>query len=92
MPKRQPGTVSGTMIAVTAASLFIQGCATGNGSPATARPAPVECTGVNACSGMGDCRSARNVCSGHNDCKGQGWISLPRADCLARGGRPLASD
>ncbi|MGE0614701.1 MAG: hypothetical protein AB7P04_03595 [Bacteriovoracia bacterium] len=53
---------------------------------AGAADAKVECHGVNACKGKGECGSKEegHGCAGLNSCKGKGWISLTQKECDAR--------
>lgn len=46
----------------------------------------VECYGVNACKGQGECGTKTHGCAGMNECKGKGWISLSADQCQAKGG------
>lgn len=78
-------TMSGTAIAVAAASLFLSGAV-----PAVAadtKEAKVHCVGVNSCKGKSECSSARNGCKGQNQCKGEGWMSMSEQECKAKGGK-----
>ena len=43
--------------------------------PGTAHAEGVQCYGVNACKGTGECGGKGHSCAGKNGCKGQGWIS-----------------
>jgi hypothetical protein len=57
-------------------------------------PAPsgdnVHCLGVHECKGKSECHVAGgHACVGQNECKGKGWISLPKADCVKKGGTIL---
>jgi hypothetical protein len=59
-------------------------------------PAPsgdkVHCLGVHECKGKSECHVAGgHACVGQNDCKGKGWISLPKSECLKKGGTVLDS-
>ena len=51
-----------------------------------AKEGAVECYGVNACKGQGECGGKGHGCAGENECKGKGWVSLSKADCEAKGG------
>lgn len=46
----------------------------------------VECYGVNACKGQGECGSKTHGCAGMNECKGKGWISMTAEQCQSKGG------
>lgn len=47
----------------------------------------VQCGGINACKGTGECGGKGNSCAGKNACKGEGWISqATEADCIQAGG------
>ena len=51
----------------------------------------VQCLGIHECKGKSACHVAGgHACAGQNECKGKGWISVPRAECTARGGKVLA--
>ena len=95
---------TGTMIALTAASLFAAACTkkTDDGTsskPATteAKPAAdektakVHCEGLNDCKGKSGCKTAANACAGQNGCKGKGYVDVASADeCKAKGGTVMA--
>ena len=51
----------------------------------------VNCIGVNACKGMGDCGGKEHSCAGKNACKGQGWVKLPSGDVCAKVGGTVAA-
>jgi len=75
--------VSGAALAGAAIALALSGAAT----PAVAKKAPVHCSGINGCKGMGACKTASNGCKGQNACKGQGWVeSKSQKTCEAKGG------
>jgi len=79
--------ILGMVIAASAASLFVAGCAsTGTGQPASTE-AKVTCNGANACKGLSECHTASNQCAGQNACKGQGFVSLTPDDCKKATGR-----
>lgn len=46
----------------------------------------VNCAGVNACKGMGDCGGKGNSCAGKNACKGTGWVKTSTDVCSKIGG------
>jgi hypothetical protein len=49
----------------------------------------LKCTGINGCSGKGECAAAdgSHDCGGHNSCKGKGWVTVGSADeCTKKGG------
>jgi uncharacterized membrane protein len=85
-PKRQTFTaaLSGTTIALAAASLFVSGAAMAAASAAD--DTKVKCVGVNACKGKSECATEHNGCAGQNGCKGQGWSTLTEKECRTRGG------
>jgi uncharacterized membrane protein len=78
---------SGAVLAAAAFSMAVSGAAFA--PVAQADDAKVHCSGVNACKGQAECKSASNACKGQNACKGHGWISLSKADCDAKGGKVL---
>ena len=46
----------------------------------------VACSGVNACSGKGQCGGKDHACGGKNSCKGKGVVTVSQAACDALGG------
>ena len=72
----------GLAIASVAAALFSLGATLALPAHA-ADDASVKCTGVNACKGTSECKSAKNSCKGMNSCKGQGWVSMSKTECDA---------
>ena len=49
----------------------------------------VQCAGINACGGKGECAAAdgSHDCGGKNSCKGKGWVHTDSADeCTKQGG------
>jgi hypothetical protein len=76
--------LSGAVLAVAAAGLFLSGMAGAVAAEPT--EAKVQCAGVNSCKGKSECSSARNGCKGQNACKGQGWLTLSAKECKAKGG------
>ena len=59
-------------------------------SSSAAYAADVECYGVNACKGQGECGGKDHGCAGKNACKGQGWISTATSEaCLGMEGGSL---
>jgi hypothetical protein len=61
-----------------------------------APPAPnsglVQCLGIHECKGKSACHViGSHACAGQNSCKGKGWISVPAAECQAKGGKVLDS-
>ena len=76
---------TGTMIAMTAATLFASACGSKSSSstpettPATT-PAATEQAATVHCQGI-------NECKGQNACKGQGWVEAASAEeCTGKGG------
>jgi hypothetical protein len=66
----------------------------GNGMPAPPAPGSgnVQCLGIHECKGKSACHViGSHACAGHNSCKGKGWISVPAAECQAKGGKVLDS-
>jgi hypothetical protein len=82
----------GTMIALTAASLFATACSKNESKstmPAAGdeKMASVHCMGINSCKGHASCKTEKNACKGQNNCKGQGFVETASAeDCTAKGG------
>jgi hypothetical protein len=88
---------TGTMIAMTAATLFASACGSKSSSTpettpaampaATEQAASVHCQGINECKGTAACKTATNECKGQNGCKGQGWVDAASAEeCTGKGG------
>lgn len=88
---------TGTMIAMTAATLFASACGgksapastetTPAVAPATEQAAAVHCQGINECKATAACKTATNECKGQNACKGQGWVEAASAEeCTGKGG------
>lgn len=88
---------TGTMIAMTAATLFASACGgkssssssetTPAAAPAATEQASVHCQGLNECKATASCKTATNECKGQNACKGQGWVEAASADeCTGKGG------
>lgn len=49
--------------------------------------ADVQCAGINACKGQGECGGKASSCAGKNACKGQGWVTrAAEQECLDAGG------
>jgi hypothetical protein len=47
----------------------------------------VQCTGINACKGQGECGGESHGCGGKNACKGLGWVAkATETDCTGAGG------
>ncbi len=79
--------LTGSMLAVAAATLITTGCANqAANSTSAASTAKVHCNGVNECKGHGACATENNACGGKNACKGQGFIELTADECEAQGG------
>lgn len=79
--------VKGLMLATAAAALFASGATMAQEAPAAGGEAKVNCSGVNACKGKSECKTATNECAGKNACAGQGWMSMTKAECEAKGGK-----
>ena len=82
-------TLKHISMATSAAALFaLAGCANETTTTtADAGSAMIHCTGVNACKGHSDCKTANNSCAGHNACKGQGFVTLSPSVCEQVGGK-----
>ena len=52
--------------------------------------ADVNCVGVNACKGTGDCGGTGHGCAGKNECKGQGWLKFPTEELCKKVGGSIA--
>lgn len=77
--------LSGLAIATAAAGLFAT--ASIPTAAVAAEAGAVHCTGVNACKGKSDCKTADNACKGMNACKGKGFIEMSSKDCAKKGGK-----
>ena len=77
----------GLMLATAAAALFASGASLAVEHDKAGAEAKVHCSGVNACKGKSECKTATNSCKGQNKCAGQGWMSVTKADCDAKGGK-----
>lgn len=75
--------ISGIALASAAAGLFASAPAIAENN---AEQAKVHCTGVNACKGKSDCKTASNACKGKNSCKGHGFVALTEKACKQIGG------
>ncbi len=53
--------------------------------------ADVNCAGVNACKGMGDCGGKASSCAGNNGCKGKGWLKFPSEELCKKVGGTIAA-
>lgn len=78
-----------TLVASTAAMFVaLSACSSMKGNKeAAGSVAKVECHGVNACKGQGECGGKGHACGGKNACKGQGWISMTKEECDSKGGK-----
>lgn len=75
--------LTGLVIAAAAAGVF----AATPAAVSAAENGKVHCTGVNACKGKSDCKTASNACKGMNACKGKGMLIMSEKDCTAKGGK-----
>ena len=75
--------LTGLVIAAAAAGMFAMTPA----AVSAAEAGKVHCTGVNACKGKSDCKTASNACKGQNACKGKGMNVMSEKDCTAKGGK-----
>mgnify|MGYP003546492488 FL=1 len=75
--------ITGLAIAAAAAAMFMAPPA----ANAAKHEGNVHCTGVNACKGKSDCKTASNACKGMNACKGKGMNVMSEKDCTAKGGK-----
>lgn len=79
-----------TFLAASAAGLLAIAGAMGN---AAVVYADVQCAGVNACKGQGECGGKGHDCAGKNGCKGAGWVhQATEADCITAGGTVVPSE
>jgi hypothetical protein len=94
-------TTNGALIAASVAAMLaaIAGCSSNDSSnntptQAASQRVEVKCEGINTCKGTSECASSDGTsgCQGLNDCKGQGWITVPKEECDAKGGKVLADN
>lgn len=78
-------TTKGMLIAASAAALLAT-TALRAGDSAAAKTAKVNCAGINACKGTGECSGDGHGCAGMNTCKGKGWITVTAAECSKKKG------
>src|SRR6266540_3866154 len=74
-------------LATAAAGVFMTVSAhAGAGTMPAGENNAVHCTGINACKGQTECKTANNACKGHNSCKGQGWLTTSsEKECTDKG-------
>jgi hypothetical protein len=86
----QTSRLAGVVLAAAAATLFVAGCKSMEGTPAQSADSgtvKVKCYGANSCKGQAECKTAMNSCKGQNSCKGHGFLSLTEQACVDRLGR-----
>lgn len=76
----------GTVIAATAAVLFLSGAVQAKAED-KATGDQVKCAGINECKGHGTCAGAGSSCAGQNACKGKGVTNTTKAECEKKGGK-----
>ena len=79
-------TTKGMLIAASAAALLAT-TALRAGDSSAAKTAKVNCAGINACKGTGECSGDGHGCAGMNTCKGKGWVSVTAAECSKKKGK-----
>ena len=53
----------------------------------------VECGGINACKGQGECGGKGHGCAGKNACKGEGWVTKATdTECTTAGGTVIPQE
>ncbi|MGQ0594643.1 MAG: BufA2 family periplasmic bufferin-type metallophore [Gammaproteobacteria bacterium] len=77
---------TGLMLATAAAALFASGASLAEQHQKAGTEAKVHCSGVNACKGTSECKTATTSCKGTNACKGKGWVAMTEAECTEKGG------
>jgi hypothetical protein len=81
---------TGIAIAAAACALFAAGTVAIVSTPAQAA---VKCAGINACKGMGACKTATNACKGMGACKGMSYLeTADAAACTAQKGKVFSGD
>jgi hypothetical protein len=78
--------LSGVSLALLAAGLAAQS-APASAAGKSGKVEMVHCSGVNACKGHNDCKTADNACAGHGSCKGKGFVAATAQACTHLGGR-----
>jgi hypothetical protein len=74
-----------TLLAASVAGLLAIAGALANAGVVYAEE--VQCGGINACKGTGECGGKESSCAGKNACKGLGWVSkATETECLEAGG------
>jgi hypothetical protein len=75
---------------MSVATLLLAGCKQAAQEPESADSAErVKCMGINECKGLAQCGTETHTCAGQNECKGKGWVSVPRSECDAKGGKVI---
>lgn len=54
--------------------------------------AKIKCSGINACKGTSECKTAGSACHGKNTCKGKGWTTTTAKDCTDKGGKVVTEE
>jgi hypothetical protein len=75
--------LTGLVLAAAAAGMF----AATPAAMAAKHEGKVHCTGVNACKGKSECKTASNACKGMNACKGKGMMTMSEKECKDKGGK-----
>ncbi|MGO4221582.1 hypothetical protein AB4Y64_06965 [Lysobacter sp. TAF61] len=78
--------VSGVALALVAAGLAFAAPAAVAKSKSADKVELVHCSGVNACKGHNDCKTADNACKGQGSCKGKGFVAASEKACSDIGG------
>ena len=78
--------LSGVSLALLAAGLATTSMPAAAAAGKAAKVEMVHCSGVNACKGHNDCKTADNACKGHGSCKGKGFVAAPASSCANMGG------
>jgi uncharacterized membrane protein len=85
--------LSGVALAAAAAGLLLSGAvAADEGAAGKTADANIKCAGINACKGQTACKSASNECKGKNSCQGKGFLTVSKADCVAKKGTELKEE
>ncbi|MFT5696464.1 MAG: hypothetical protein ACI9QQ_002444 [Myxococcota bacterium] len=77
----------GALIATAALGLLAGGATAA--SAEEAEGGKVKCSGINGCSGKGECGAAdgSHACAGKNSCHGKGWVyEATDESCTEKGG------
>ncbi|MFC3814238.1 hypothetical protein [Lysobacter sp. GCM10012299] len=79
--------VSGVALALIAAGMAFAAPTASAQAKSSDKVELVHCSGVNACKGHNDCKTADNACKGQGSCKGKGFVAASKKACDDIGGK-----